>query len=572
MEGNRAQPTETSDRMTVSEQSGAMYWSQAHELARERLNFAAASRVPVTLFVGRSGTGRTRLVRELIATNTSSFVVRVLNSLDQLSGEVFSDVLTAFNPKRSPTATPAQSREELIKLLNSLHAARRFPVLVVDDAEQLSNLYLGALCDLCDKPVDQRPLMKLVLVGRPDLADILSGVRPDLVGPAFALDCMSEEDIGGYVRARLDSIGLQDRKLSKGAVRELFVLSNGIPAKLNAICDALKKHGSSDTQAAIDKTQVRRIASLIKTPESDEQGSEVGGGQRHTPANAELMARANQVAGILQNASESDRAEPAAPEPGKRASGRIAVLAAGVLAMVGGGAYLYKTGVFSTDQAETPLSEVITGTTNVSGTASVLRSFSPGTAAEAEARVARIATALAGAESTANAQYLAALDLAETAPEAAAVGYARAALSGHERSAYYLGQIYETGEGVPVDHALARIWYNRAASQIAGAAARLEDLQPSAEGGAITAPIPLFSKKMPDGTVELIWTSGEGADPTAYRIELSSTFSDTALYSGQVRSSAIRLRPPQAARTWRVVALDRNGREVASPWMEIRLK
>lgn len=123
-----------------------------------------------------------------------------------------------------------------------------------------------------------------------------------------------------------------------------------------------------------------------------------------------------------------------------------------------------------------------------------------------------------------------------------------------------------------MDLALARVWYTRAKPGIDGAAARLEDMQPSTEGGAVSEPTPLYSNKMPDGSLELVWTSGEGADPSAYRIELSSTLSNTVLYTAELTTSAIRLKPPQAARIWRVIALDQNGGEAASPWMEIRLR
>lgn len=574
MEGNRAQPTDSSGRAVVSEQSSTIYWSQAHELARERLNFAVASRVPMTLFVGRPGTGRTLLVRDRISTNTTAFVIRMLKGLDNLSGEVFWDVLTVFNPKQNPTASAEQSREKLISLLQSLHAAQRFPVLVVDDADDLSNLYLGALCDLCDQLVDQRPLLKLVFVGQTGMADILSGVRPDLVGPAFTLDCMNEKDVGGYVRMRLSKMGLENRSFDKGATRELFVISNGIPAKLDAFCEALKQHGSSADPAELDKAEVRRIASLIRTPDADDRTSGDQEGLRHVPTDAELLARANHVAGILQSVSDTDNEEHVSTEPAKSKFGRKTGLALGAIALIGAGtaAYLLGVGGLSGERKEATTREAVASSVNAGGGTSVLRRLLPGTAAAAEARVERISGALAGAEPSANGQYLAALELADTAPDAAAVGYALAALSGHERSAYYLGQIYETGEGVPVDLTLARIWYNRAASGIEGAAARLEDMQSTTESGPVSVPTPLFSKKMPDGSLQLVWTSGEGADPSAYRIELSSTFSDTALYSAEVSTSALRLRPPQAARTWRVIALDQNGREVASPWMEIRLK
>jgi TPR repeat protein len=75
-----------------------------------------------------------------------------------------------------------------------------------------------------------------------------------------------------------------------------------------------------------------------------------------------------------------------------------------------------------------------------------------------------------------------AVDIALEDSRAAVVGYSRAALMGHERAAYYLGQIYETGDGVPVDLAIARHWYEAASLGNPRAQRRLAAL-PGPEAG-----------------------------------------------------------------------------------------
>ena len=65
--------------------------------------------------------------------------------------------------------------------------------------------------------------------------------------------------------------------------------------------------------------------------------------------------------------------------------------------------------------------------------------------------------------------------------------YARAAARGEAR-AYYLGQIFETGQGVDRNPALARAWYAAAGEKLAAAAGRLEAMAVPPPPGAPAPP------------------------------------------------------------------------------------
>ena len=166
--------------------------------------------------------------------------------------------------------------------------------------------------------------------------------------------------------------------------------------------------------------------------------------------------------------------------------------------------------------------------------------------------------------------FRAALDVALNQPRAAVVGYARAALHGHERAAYYLGQIYETGDGVPVDLAIARHWYEAASEGNARAQDRLAGLPPPERGGATAPPLPLLAHPIDDGRAEFVWTSGQGADPSSYVVEISADLQDGAAAAHAVTGSAALLPLIEGASHWRVLALDAAGGEsLASGWQSI---
>lgn len=169
----------------------------------------------------------------------------------------------------------------------------------------------------------------------------------------------------------------------------------------------------------------------------------------------------------------------------------------------------------------------------------------------------------------AEAAFLHALDVAMEDPQAAAVAYARAALMGHERAAYYLGQIYETGDGVPVDFAIARHWYDVASRGNRHAQRQLPEL-PRPESGELSPPLPLLAAPVGNGHADFVWTSGPGADPLSYVLEISAEPSAGPAIAYPVVGSAARLPLGAHASHWRVLALEPGGgRPAVSDWHPI---
>jgi general secretion pathway protein A len=140
-------------------------------------------------------------------------------------------------------------------------------------------------------------------------------------------------------------------------------------------------------------------------------------------------------------------------------------------------------------------------------------------------------------------------------PVGAVIAYSRAALRGEDRAAYYLGQLFETGLGVPRDVAAARAWYELARDNVRSARRRLAELEPTNETGLLSAPVPLFGGPLPDGTAEFVWSAGEGADPEYYIIEMAMTPDEPARRLGPSQVTALSVPEAEADRIWRVLAI-----------------
>lgn len=154
------------------------------------------------------------------------------------------------------------------------------------------------------------------------------------------------------------------------------------------------------------------------------------------------------------------------------------------------------------------------------------------------------------------------------APEVAALIYARAALAGNMRAAYYLGQLYDTGDGVPYNPALARVWYDAASATERGAARRLADMPEPAAAAQPVTPVPQFGWSGPDGQIALIWTAPYAGGTQQFRVELGGAQGEV-LAQADTGLTALTLPRAPEARLWRVVGATPGGAEAPSGWLEL---
>ena len=176
----------------------------------------------------------------------------------------------------------------------------------------------------------------------------------------------------------------------------------------------------------------------------------------------------------------------------------------------------------------------------------------------------RAAAVPAGPEDDADALFREAVDSGLGTSARTRLLYARAAALGHVRAAYYLGQIYEAGEGVAPDPALARRWYQLASAENGKARERLGEL-PADDQADAAIPTPLLAARREDGTVDLVWSPMDGQ--TTVVVEFAAAPDTAPRYRGEVAGSTLSLALPPDMDYWRVAPL--HGEAAPTPWRKL---
>ena len=219
-----------------------LFLSKTHNEVYAHLIYGIESRAGFVEVTGEVGTGKTTILRTL------------LSHLDESKYRVafiFNPKLTAFELLRNINREfgiddDGASNPDLIHSLNAFllaeNEAGRTPVLVIDEAQNLSGEVLEQIRLLSNLETEDDKLIQVILVGQPELRHHLSdhSLRQlnQRIAVRFQLRPLNREETASYILYRLNIAGRPDGNLfSAAALKRVFACSGGIPRRVNLICD-----------------------------------------------------------------------------------------------------------------------------------------------------------------------------------------------------------------------------------------------------------------------------------------------------------------------------------------------
>jgi general secretion pathway protein A len=154
-------------------------------------------------------------------------------------------------------------------------------LLIVDEAQNLSAEMLEEIRLLSNLETPRSKLIQIMLVGQPELKDMLR--RPELrqlrqrIALAHHLRPFDEEETSDYVEERLRKSGYTGRRLFKrAALKELYRVTGGTPRLINSVCDSAMLLGFAKQRTVIDAGMIREVASDLELGEPAD-GPDAGG-------------------------------------------------------------------------------------------------------------------------------------------------------------------------------------------------------------------------------------------------------------------------------------------------------
>lgn len=235
-----------------------IFWGRTHRMAFSMLEFGVLNNAQFTVITGEIGSGKTTLVRHLLKKlNARMTNVGLVSNTPKAREELLQSIMVALNLPYEGSA-PAMLKN-FQDFLYAQHAKARRTIIIVDEAQNLGEDALEGLRMLSNINVDKVQYLQLILVGQPQLKDMLC--RPQLlqfaqrVSSDYHLKPLAQDEVAQYIAFRLNAVGSRGDLFSSEACGLIAEASYGIPRMINILCDTALVYGFS--------TQAERITSKL---------------------------------------------------------------------------------------------------------------------------------------------------------------------------------------------------------------------------------------------------------------------------------------------------------------------
>ena len=218
-----------------------LFLSKSHEEAMAHLNYALDQGDGFVEITGEVGTGKTTLCRAF---------------LENLNEDTIAAYI--FNPRLGPKQLiktindelgikyDTDNTKDLIDKLNSFlmrqKAERKKVILLIDEAQNLSRNILEQLRLLSNLETSKEKLLQIILVGQPELSEILDSHELRQLGQRitlrYHLTPLNFKETVEYIQYRINIAARKAGiKFDRSAFRQIYQYSGGIPRVINIACD-----------------------------------------------------------------------------------------------------------------------------------------------------------------------------------------------------------------------------------------------------------------------------------------------------------------------------------------------
>jgi len=184
-----------------------LYPSRVHKEALSHLRYGIEGHAGFIVITGEIGCGKTTMLQTVLrALDQKTSIARLMNTMLD-ARELIEAIMLDFGlePKRD-SSKPFLLRD-LARFLVDQRNAGRLSLLVIDEAQNLSVTALEEVRMLSNLETEKSKLIHIVLVGQPNLRDLLA--RPDLeqlrqrVTVSYHLEPLTADDTHAYINHRL---------------------------------------------------------------------------------------------------------------------------------------------------------------------------------------------------------------------------------------------------------------------------------------------------------------------------------------------------------------------------------
>ncbi len=256
-----------------------LYLSKTHKKAITYLDYGIKEKLGFILLTGEIGSGKTTIIRNFVNNLNSRIQLSRINNTKVSSEQLISMINEDFGLK-----IEGKNKTRLLSDLNEFliqqYSRKNQPVLLIDEAQNLSPDLLEEVRLLSNLETDKAKLLQIILVGQPELKKTL--MLPELtqlrqrININYHIAPLSIEETASYIRHRLEIAGNRDAIRFEGdTVDVIYKFSRGIPRLVNILCDFALLTAFVEGKTEVGDEIVRAVSTDLQTNDywSEYQGT-----------------------------------------------------------------------------------------------------------------------------------------------------------------------------------------------------------------------------------------------------------------------------------------------------------
>jgi len=269
-----------------------------HKTAMSYLQYGLEQGEGFIVITGPIGTGKSTLARNLLAQISEDNIVTNQIVTTNLQPEELLQLVANGFGIRYHQQNKAQLLQEINDYLAQLHKQNQRALLVIDEAQNLPAETIEELRMLSNFQMDDKPLLQSFLLGQSELRDTLQlgnmeQFRQRIIASCH-IDALDEQETGEYVLHRLRQANwLGNPGMPPESLSEIYTYSQGVPRKINILCDRLLLAGFISDLSTINKDLVKQTGKELAGELVN--GSDVQKVLKAEPSSSKVKTRGEQA-------------------------------------------------------------------------------------------------------------------------------------------------------------------------------------------------------------------------------------------------------------------------------------
>ncbi|PTO65895.1 general secretion pathway protein GspA [Vibrio splendidus] len=250
-----------------------LFLSQRHQEAMQNLQAGLGEGGGFAMLTGEVGTGKTTVAKAMLSSLDNQTQAGLILNPTFSNTDLLEAICDEFEVEYPEQASLKQLSQAIHHFLLDSHAEGIQTLLVIDEAQHLAADVLEQLRLLTNLETDSRKLLKVLLVGQPELQQHLQTTQlrqlAQRITGRYHLLPLNTEETGKYIAFRLETAGGEQMLFSNRSIKLIAQYTHGIPRLINLVCDKALQLAFHDGEPLPSNETVNRACQQVMSFQAD---------------------------------------------------------------------------------------------------------------------------------------------------------------------------------------------------------------------------------------------------------------------------------------------------------------